>query len=184
MHNACVVNIERIGSMNYDWLPMYRLVASKDYTRIYLWACLKYTAIRFQNTNSHFILLIPAHPSCFLTKDAENHGEGKSINAFVALLEKNEANETLLKYHASTPNETSKLLGKPLNYNLNIWGWIRLLCFRNMVVFDCFTFSVFMQNKRLEAVETGQVVQVAKGQNYVSSLFDSQHNYSIEITNK
>jgi hypothetical protein len=57
-------------------------------------------------------------------KDAENHGEGKSINAFVALLEKTEKNEVFLKYHASTPNETSKLLGKPVNYNLNGLGYL------------------------------------------------------------
>jgi len=47
-------------------------------------------------------------------KDAENHGGGKDISAYVSILERIEGNTIGLRYHATTPADSKFLLGKTL----------------------------------------------------------------------
>ena len=49
-----------------------------------------------------------------IIKDAENHGAGKEISAYVAILERVEGNTIGLRYHATTPVDSKFLLGKTL----------------------------------------------------------------------
>ncbi len=48
-------------------------------------------------------------------QDAENHGGGKDISAYVAILERLEGNTVGLRYHATTPFDSKFLLGKTLS---------------------------------------------------------------------
>ena len=61
-------------------------------------------------------------------KDAENHGEGKNISAYVAILEKNATHDLVLRYHASTPQDSKIILGKTLTRNMKnvrlVWNRI------------------------------------------------------------
>ena len=52
-------------------------------------------------------------------KDAENHGQGKRISAYVAILERlsTEDESSVLKYHATTPHDSNFVLGKTLTRN-------------------------------------------------------------------